>query len=355
MGDVVEHLVFDQRRFHVGDEQLLAPPDRGHGVDVELGRVGFRAHEGDQALGLTRARMEFGGRGAVQALGGRYLAVFGRERLAQIPVYLIGERPRLGVRGEDKDVGHGAGILGAGLRERKAALIVAGPTASGKSALAMALAREFDGVVINADALQVYAELRVLTARPSREEEAQVPHRLYGVWPAREHGTVGKWRLAARDAVDQAHAQGKLPILCGGTGMYLKLIVEGLAPVPPIPDEIRIRARARLAELGAAAFHAELVARDPVAGAKLAVNDAQRVLRAWEVIEAHGVPLAEFQARAPQARETWPPLLLDPPRWRKALWRRSAPCWRKGFRRNCRPCALWACPSSPPICAAMSI
>jgi tRNA dimethylallyltransferase len=204
--------------------------------------------------------------------------------------------------------------LGAGLRERKAALIVAGPTASGKSALAMALAREFDGVVINADALQVYAELRVLTARPSREEEAQVPHRLYGVWPAREHGTVGKWRLAARDAVDQAHAQGKLPILCGGTGMYLKLIVEGLAPVPPIPDEIRIRARARLAELGAAAFHAELVARDPVAGAKLAVNDAQRVLRAWEVIEAHGVPLAEFQARAPLARETWPTLLLDPPR-----------------------------------------
>jgi tRNA dimethylallyltransferase len=204
--------------------------------------------------------------------------------------------------------------LGAALRERKAALIVAGPTASGKSALALALARDFDGVVINADAMQVYAELRVLTARPTIAEETELPHRLYGVWPAREHGTVGKWREAARAAIDAAHAQGKLPILCGGTGMYLKLIVEGLAPVPPIPSEIKARARARLAELGAATFHAELAARDPVAGAKIAANDAQRVLRAWEVIEAHGVPLAEFQARAPLIAESWPTLLLDPPR-----------------------------------------
>lgn len=200
------------------------------------------------------------------------------------------------------------------LRERKAALIVAGPTASGKSALAAAIAREFDGVAINADAMQVYAELRVLTARPSSEEEAAVPHRLYGIWPARLHGTVGKWRDAARAEIDAAHAAGKLPILCGGTGMYLKLIVEGLAPVPPIPEGVKARACARLAEIGAEALHAELAARDPVAGAKIRPKDAQRILRAWEVIEAHGVPLSEFQARAPLAAETWPTLLLDPPR-----------------------------------------
>lgn len=204
--------------------------------------------------------------------------------------------------------------MGARLREGKQALIVAGPTASGKSALASAIAREFGGTVINADAMQVYAELRVLTARPTPEEEVEVPHRLYGVWPARDHGTVGKWRDAAREAIDEAHAAGRLPILCGGTGMYLKLIVEGLAPVPPIPDDVRTRARARHAELGAQAFHAELARRDPIAGAKLAPNDAQRVLRAWEVIEAHGVPLAQFQARAPLVSETWPTLLLDPPR-----------------------------------------
>ncbi|MCM0019964.1 MAG: tRNA (adenosine(37)-N6)-dimethylallyltransferase MiaA [Tagaea sp.] len=209
---------------------------------------------------------------------------------------------------------HGAGIMVGRLRERKAALIVAGPTASGKSALAAAVAREFDGVVINADAMQVYAELRVLSARPAPAEEAAVPHRLYGVWPAREHGTVGKWREAARAEIDAAHASGRLPILCGGTGMYLKLVVEGLAPVPPIPGAVRDLARARLAALGALGFHAELAARDPIAGAKLPPNDTQRTLRAWEVIEAHGVPLSEYQARAPLAAEAWPTLLLDPPR-----------------------------------------
>jgi tRNA dimethylallyltransferase len=200
------------------------------------------------------------------------------------------------------------------LSEGKKALIVAGPTASGKSALAMAIAREFDGVVINADAMQVYRELRVVSARPTEEEEAEIPHRLYGLWPARVHGTVGKWRDAARAEIDTAHAAGKMPILCGGTGMYLKLIVEGLSPVPPVPPEIRDRARLRHTELGAAAFHAELATRDPRSAAKLSPNDTQRVLRAWEVFEAHGTSLSDFQAAAPFAQNTWPTLLLDPPR-----------------------------------------
>ncbi len=200
------------------------------------------------------------------------------------------------------------------LSEGKKALIVAGPTASGKSALAAAIAREFGGVVINADAMQVYRELRVVSARPTPDEEAAVPHRLYGVWPAGEHGTVGKWREAALAEIAAAHETGKLPILCGGTGMYLKLIVEGLSPVPPVPPEIRERARARHAELGASAFHAELARRDPVAGAKLSPNDTQRVLRAWEVVEAHGAALSAFHAAAPLAHARWPALLLDPPR-----------------------------------------
>jgi tRNA dimethylallyltransferase len=199
--------------------------------------------------------------------------------------------------------------------ERKPdALIVAGPTASGKSALATAVAREFDGVVINADSMQLYAELDVLTARPSREDEAAVSHRLYGVWPAASHGTVGRWRQAALAEIAAANAAGKLAIVCGGTGMYLKMLVEGLSHVPPIPPEIRDAVRARFSDIGAAAFHAELAARDPVAGAKLTMADSQRMLRAYEVVEATGRTLSDYQAADPLGTATWPTLVLLPPR-----------------------------------------
>lgn len=194
------------------------------------------------------------------------------------------------------------------------ALIVAGPTASGKSAAALAIARAFGGTVINADSMQVYAELRVLTARPSPEDEASVPHRLYGVWKAAEHGTVGRWRDAARAEIAAANAAGRLAVLCGGTGMYLKALVEGLSKVPPVPAEIRAQARALLAEIGPAAFHADLARRDPVAGARLVPADTQRTLRAWEVVVATGLPLSAHQAADPPRDAAWPTLLFLPPR-----------------------------------------
>ncbi len=194
------------------------------------------------------------------------------------------------------------------------AVIVGGPTASGKSAAAMAIAREFDGVVINADSMQVYEELHVLTARPSVEDEASVPHRLYGVWKAAEHGTVGRWREAALAEIAAANAAGKLAIVCGGTGMYLKLLVEGLSAVPPIPPDVREASRALLAKIGPAEFFEDLKRRDPSAGAKLRVADTQRVLRAWEVVVATGIPLSAHQAADPPREADWPTLLFLPPR-----------------------------------------
>ena len=139
--------------------------------------------------------------------------------------------------------------------EKHPVLIVAGPTASGKSGLALALAREFDGVVINADSMQVYRELHVLTARPSAAEEALVPHRLYGVLSASEVCSAGRWRDMALAEIDGAHAAGKLPIVCGGTGLYLKALTQGLSPMPEVPDDIREAMRARLAAEGAEALH----------------------------------------------------------------------------------------------------
>ncbi len=160
-----------------------------------------------------------------------------------------------------------------------------GPTASGKSALALELAERFDGWVINADALQVYRELRILTARPSPEEEARLPHRLYGVLPAREACSAGRWAELAKQAIAEARAHGKLPILVGGTGLYLKALLEGLSPSPQVPEATRRSLRARLAEEGAPALYAELASRDPAAADRLAPGDGQRILRALELLD----------------------------------------------------------------------
>lgn len=175
-------------------------------------------------------------------------------------------------------------------------LIVAGPTASGKSSLSMAVAEEFDGVVINADSMQVYRELRVLTARPSAEDEVRVPHRLYGVLPASEKCSAARWRDMALTEIERARAAGKLPIVCGGTGLYLKVLAEGLSPIPEVPEEIRQSFRSRLAREGVEALCRELQARDPVMAARLPPTDGQRILRALEVLEATGRSLAEWQA-----------------------------------------------------------
>ncbi len=206
-------------------------------------------------------------------------------------------------------------------------LLIAGPTASGKSGLAMDLARWLNGVVINADSMQVYRDLRILSARPTVAEEAAVPHALYGVLDGAETCSVGRWLDLARDAVAGTRAQGRLPILCGGTGLYLKAAMQGLAAVPDVPETARREARALLAAEGPEALHARLGKIDPEMAGRLKPGDSQRLARAWEVLQGTGRSLAAWQADPPAV----PPLsgrsgliLLDPPREarREAIRRR---------------------------------
>jgi tRNA dimethylallyltransferase len=195
------------------------------------------------------------------------------------------------------------------------ALIVAGPTASGKSALAVVLAERLNGTIINADAMQCYRELRVLTARPTPEDEARVPHRLYGVRPAAEPGSVAWWREAALAEMAAAREAGRLPILTGGSGMYLASLTDGLADIPDPGPSARTEARALLKEIGPAALHARLAAADPATAAELRPTDSQRVARAWEVWRGTGTGLAEWKCRTgPHAPVHFAAILLDPPR-----------------------------------------
>lgn len=208
-----------------------------------------------------------------------------------------------------------------------AAIIVAGPTCSGKSALAMELAARHNGTVINADSMQVYRELRIVTARPTPADEARVPHALYGVLPAAETGSVAWWRTAALDAMQAAMTAGRLPVLCGGTGLYLAALCRGLTDMPPVNPEARHEARHLLATEGAPALHAKLAAVDPGTAAGLRPNDPQRVARAWEVWRGTGRGLASWQGTpGPPAPYDFRMVLLDPPRstLRDAIARRFA-------------------------------
>ena len=157
------------------------------------------------------------------------------------------------------------------------ALIVAGPTCSGKSALALAIAERLGGAIINADSMQVYRELRIVTARPSAEDEARAPHLLYGVRSAAESCDVARWRAQALNAMETARARGLMPILCGGTGLYLAALTHGLAAIPDPGPEARAEGRALLAEIGPAALHARLASVDPETAARLRPGGSQRI------------------------------------------------------------------------------
>lgn len=184
-------------------------------------------------------------------------------------------------------------------------VVIAGPTASGKSGLAMELAETLTGTVVNADSMQIYRDLRVLTARPSTDDEARVPHLLYGYRDATELGSAAEWARDAVAAIETIRATRRRPIVVGGTGLYLRTLMEGIASIPDVPDDIRTFARARHKAIGAAAFHAELAARDPDTAARLPAGDSQRVLRAWEVYEATGRALSDWH------RDPVPPTGLD--------------------------------------------
>ncbi len=183
--------------------------------------------------------------------------------------------------------------------------------------MAVDVAGEFTGTVINADSMQVYEELRVLTARPDAAAEARVPHRLFGVVSAREACSAGRWLQMATGEIERAHEAGRLPVMVGGTGLYLKALMEGLAAVPPIADGIRREARALHARLGGEAFRAALGERDPDAAARIAAGDTQRLIRAYEVVAGTGQPLTHWQRRwdaAPAPPGRFATIILMPPR-----------------------------------------
>jgi tRNA dimethylallyltransferase len=184
------------------------------------------------------------------------------------------------------------------------AILIAGPTASGKSALALALAERLGGIIVNADSMQVYRDLRVLTARPSAAEEVRVPHHLFGHVDASVNYSAGRYVADAARALADLPA-GRLPIFAGGTGLYFKVLMSGLAAIPPIDPAIRETLRDRLVREGVEALHAELAARDPAAASRIMVRDRSRILRALEVLEATGRPIADWH------RDGLPPI-VDP-------------------------------------------
>jgi len=195
-------------------------------------------------------------------------------------------------------------------------LLIAGPTASGKSDLALTLAERLDGMVVNADSQQVYAEWRVLTARPLPEAEARAPHRLYGHVPLAETYSVGRWLEDLAPVLDAARAGGRRPIIVGGTGLYFKALTEGLAEIPRTPPALRARGEALLEQMGLGPFAEAMAARDPETAAGLDLGNPRRVLRAWEVLEHTGAGLAAWRARQPApllALADCTAVALDPP------------------------------------------
>ena len=191
--------------------------------------------------------------------------------------------------------------------------LIAGPTASGKSALALALAEREGGTIINADSAQVYRDLGVVSARPSQEEEAHVPHRLYGTRDGAQACSAADWAADAKRAIAETHEEGRLPILVGGTGLYLRTLLDGIAPVPPIDPIVRAEVRALPVERS----YPTLLKEDPEAAARLRPTDTSRVARALEVVRSTGRPLAEWQkekAGGIAGDVTLLPLVLLPPR-----------------------------------------
>jgi tRNA dimethylallyltransferase len=198
---------------------------------------------------------------------------------------------------------------------RPPVLVIAGPTASGKSALALELADLCGGTIVNADSLQTYRDLRILTARPDQTAQARVPHRLYGFLDAGERGSAARWRALAIDEIAEATSAGRLPILVGGSGLYLRAIEEGLAPVPCIPAEIRQEAIELHRTLGGVGFRARLARLDPVAAERLFPGDKQRLVRAFEVVRATGVTIGTWQQQTTsEPAYRFGTILLAPPR-----------------------------------------
>jgi tRNA dimethylallyltransferase len=201
-------------------------------------------------------------------------------------------------------------------QDGQTAWLIAGPTASGKSALALALAVATGGEIVNADSMQVYADLRILTARPSPHEEAAVPHHLYGCADAAGTWSVGRWLAAVREVLPAIRGRGRRPIFVGGTGLYFRALTAGLAEIPAVAAGIREDAQAALDAMGEPAFRERLAEVDPAAAARVAPGDRQRLTRAYEVWLASGRSLSDWQEDAPPllSKGAWRGLVVEPPR-----------------------------------------
>lgn len=316
VGEFVEHLVLDDRRLHIGNEEAFAPPrrrldqnidarsaDRGAGGLFDRCRVDPVKHE---IAGLARRQPD--------RLGGNPRGA--GNRLGQQRELRLGS----GIRDQSEDHAHRPSSYSDGRRGHKPAhappvLVIAGPTASGKSALALELADSLAGTIINADSSQCYRDLRILTARPDETAEDRVPHRLYGTLDASDRGSAARWRARALDAIAAVTTAGRLPILVGGSGLYLRALQGGLAPVPEIPEEVRREAAELHRALGGVAFRERLARLDMAAARRLYPGDRQRLIRAFEVARATGVPIGTWQRQAdPPPPYRFATILLAPQR-----------------------------------------
>ncbi len=324
---LIEHLVFDDRRFEVGDEQLLAPARRRLNQDVDPAGTDDGTRAGGESRGiLPRVEDQFAGfvrrepdrRGRDRQRHG--------DRGGVVPQAAIASGADQGEGNAHQGTSYAPRPSGDKRRDADLAkawspmppvVVIAGPTASGKSVLAVELAADLGATVINADALQCYRDLQILTARPDRVAIERAPHRLYGVLDAAERGSVGNWRGRAVAEIAAAAQSGRLALVVGGTGLYIRALTHGLAPFPVIPEPVRAQAQALYRRLGGAAFRRRLAELDPVAAERLPAGDSQRLVRAYAMVHATGRPIGAWRARphAPLACRI-ATILLMPPRER---------------------------------------
>ncbi len=306
IGQFIDAFLADHGGIHVGEQQLLAPVLQR--LDKNIDRRGAKAKPQHGRRGAAIGGV---GEGAVIAIAMRGAGcerniggLAGRENdcLPRAGQALRGGGEEIGRQDfsagradQCGDMGHQRlNARNVPIRKNVRAILLAGPTASGKSARAVELAREENGVVINADSMAVYRDLTILSARPTPEEMGEVRHLLFGHVGAERNFSVGLWLADARAALSEAERVKKLPIFVGGTGMYFKALLHGLSSIPTVPAEVRARVRVLAQGVAPEELHANLRARDPETAAKLRPSDPQRILRALEIFEATGAPLASF-------------------------------------------------------------
>ncbi|MBN9451090.1 MAG: tRNA (adenosine(37)-N6)-dimethylallyltransferase MiaA [Bosea sp.] len=287
-GELVDAFLADHGRIHVGEEQRLAARRGRLDDDVDRGAFQRGPDIGFELARVDRFREEVGGDRAIEhgcaGNSGHRAGEAGEQGVAD---------ERLAVGGYECGDEHVRNRVKA---ERQfGAVLIAGPTASGKSALAIEIARRTGGTVVNADSMQVYADLRILSARPSEAEEAMVPHRLYGHVDGAVNYSAMRYAADVTMLLEELRANGSLPILVGGTGLYFKAVTEGFSAMPPVPEDVRAAFRAYAEGHETAALHAELAACDPAMAERLRPSDRMRIMRALEVFRATGRSLASFQ------------------------------------------------------------